>query len=327
MTILNKKIAERGNLELHQTNIPRSDRMHVNRKIDLELTSAWQKGRKEVLLSSDLDDDMLWGIKHLREFKRIPQGIPNTILNDNGEFCFRTTIKLLSDEFTAEFNNILSDERNLLPMKEDPMRISLKPNTVAKKVTGARRVPLQYEKGADSVVQNLNKKVIMTVNITTDWCSPTFFVPKADMIRVRLDTDYTHQNKYVKRPVHPFPCTAEILQAIPSTATCFAKLDAVHGYFQLPLDPKSSLITTFLLPQGKFRYLRAPMGLNASSDQWCCKSDIIVEGLPWARKLVDYTIIWADEEDHVIRTRTGNSQPSNNSQPRHAYETSEHSWE
>ena len=47
------------------------------------------------------------------------------------------------------------------------------------------------------------------------------------------------------------------------------------------------------------------MGLNASSDESCCKSDIIVEGLPWARKLVDDTIIWAEnEEDLVIRTRT-----------------------
>ena len=47
------------------------------------------------------------------------------------------------------------------------------------------------------------------------------------------------------------------------------------------------------------------MELNASSDEWCCKSDVIVEGLPWARKLVDDTIIWADnEEDLVIRTRT-----------------------
>ena len=47
------------------------------------------------------------------------------------------------------------------------------------------------------------------------------------------------------------------------------------------------------------------MGKNALSDEWCCKSDIIVEGLPWARKLVDNTIIWADnEEDLVIRTKT-----------------------
>ena len=47
------------------------------------------------------------------------------------------------------------------------------------------------------------------------------------------------------------------------------------------------------------------MGLNASSDKWCCKSDVIVEGLPWARTLVGDTIIWADnKEELVIRTRT-----------------------
>ena len=76
--------------------------MHVNGKINLELTSALQKERMEVLVSSDLDDIMLWGIKHLKEFKRIPQGFPNTILNNNDEFCFRKTIKLLSQEFTTE---------------------------------------------------------------------------------------------------------------------------------------------------------------------------------------------------------------------------------
>ena len=48
--MLNNKTAEREKLELHQTNIPRlltatGQRMHVNGKIDLELTSAWQKGR------------------------------------------------------------------------------------------------------------------------------------------------------------------------------------------------------------------------------------------------------------------------------------------
>ena len=126
-----------------------------------------------------------------------------------------------------------------------------------------------------------------------DRCSPAFFVPKGDKIRVRLVTDYTELNKHVSRPVHLFSHTNEILQAIPREAKFFAALDAVHGYFQLGLDQESSFITTFLLPQGKFRYLRAPMGLNASSDEWCCQSDIIIQGLPWARKIVDDTIIWA----------------------------------
>ena len=70
-------------------------------------------------------------------------------------------------------------------------------------------------------------------------------------------------------------------------------MDAAHGYFQLAHSKESSLLTTFILQQGKFRYLRAPMGLNASSDEWCCHSDRIVTGLPWAKKIVNETIIWA----------------------------------
>ena len=101
--------------------------MLINGKIDFELASAWQRGRIEVLVSSDLDDDMLWGIEHLKEFKRIPQGLPNTILDKRDEFCFRTTINLLSDKFTYEFEDKLSDELNPEPMKGDPMWISLKP--------------------------------------------------------------------------------------------------------------------------------------------------------------------------------------------------------
>ena len=100
---------------------------------------------------------------------------------------------------------------------------------------------------------------------------PSIFVPKGDNIRVRLVTDYTELNKHVSRPVHLFSHTTEILQAVPKEAKFFAALDAVHGYFRLRLNQESSMITTFLLP-GKFRYLRAPMGLNASSDEWCCQS-------------------------------------------------------
>ena len=86
--------------------------------------------------------------------KQIPQGFPNSILNDNDEFCFKTTMKLSSEEFTLEFDDILSDKLNPLSMKGDPMRISLKPNAIPKKVTGVRRV-YYYATGQDS---NGNKR-------------------------------------------------------------------------------------------------------------------------------------------------------------------------
>ena len=60
---------------------------------------------------------------------------------------------------------------------------------------------------------------------------------------------------------------------------------------------KSSLsyLTTFLLPSGRYRYLRIPQGFNASSDEWCRRSDAIVDGLIWAKKIVDDVLIWAPD--------------------------------
>ena len=116
-----------------------------------------------------------------------------------------------------------------------------------------------------------------------------------------LASDRFHKSKQSRETGNPpVPSTTEILQAISANARVFAKLDAIHGYFQLALDEKGSMLTTFLLPQGKFRYLRAHKGLNANSDKWCCRSDVIIHGLPWARKIVDDTLIWARNYTELI---------------------------
>ena len=62
-----------------------------------------------------------------------------------------------------------------------------------------------------------------------------------------LVTDYTELNKHMNRPIHLFAHMTKILQVIPPEAKFFAKMDAVHGYFQLGLEEESSRMTTFLL--------------------------------------------------------------------------------
>ena len=61
------------------------------------------------------------------------------------------------------------------------------------------------------------------------------------------------------------------------------------------MNEESSKLTTFILPSGRYRYLRIPQGLNASSDEWCRRSDAIIEGIQWAKKIVDDILIWADD--------------------------------
>jgi len=120
----------------------------------------------------------------------------------------------------------------------------------------------------------------------TEWISPAFFVPKPKG-GARLVCDFTGINKYIQRPVHPFPSPQQLLQNIGSNAKVFVTLDAVQGYHQIVMDKASSHMTTFILPSGRYRYTRAPMGLNASSDEWCARSDAANQGIPGTQKIVD----------------------------------------
>ena len=144
------------------------------------------------------------------------------------------------------------------------------------------------------VVDLIESKVIAREEGPYEWCSPAFFVPKPDGKRVRLVMDYTRLNKYVKRPVHLFPSVQDIVQSIPDALRFFAKMDAIHGYFQLSVEEESSKITTFLLSSGRYRYIRASMGLSSSSDEWCRQSDRAIEGPSFTEKIVDDILIWAD---------------------------------
>ena len=184
-----------------------------------------------------------------------------------------------------KFPDVIHDSLNPIPMKTDPMHIYLKESDEhPMRISTARQIPKHFQAAAERCIRDLSDKgEIEKVDYPTAWCSPAFFVPKANYVYVRLVTDFTHINKRVVRPVHPFPSSADVMQAIPPDAFIL-ELDAVHGYFQLALDDESADLTTFLLPSGRFRYKRAPMGLSASSDEWCQKSDYVVNGLLSAKK-------------------------------------------
>ena len=175
------------------------------------------------LVSNTVQDEMLLSYTDLIALKIIPGGFPNTIIDS----CWEVTTDEACEKLVRDYPDVLTDELSPNPIKTDmPMHIHVKEGAIPRKVTSVRGVPLRYEKEAEKTVNKLVKKgVIISANETTDWCSPAFFVPMGDKIRVRLVTDYTELNKHVKRPIHPFSSTKEILQAVPKNAKVFAKLD------------------------------------------------------------------------------------------------------
>ena len=104
------------------------------------------------------------------------------------------------------------------------------------------------------------------------------------------DSWLTKLDKYVICPVHPFPqspkCSINTsFIHLFCKARCYAWIFPTH-------TKEVSVLTTFLLPSGRYHYLRAPIDLSASSDEWCRHSDWVVEGLPWTKKMVDDILKW-----------------------------------
>ena len=128
-------------------------------------------------------------------------------------------------------------------------------------ISTARQIPMHWKERAVSAgLQKLiQERVITQQDQPTDWCAPGFFVVKKNG-DLRLVVDYTHLNQYVRRPVHTFPSTQEIISGLDPGSKVFAKLDSTQGHHQVPLSEDSSKLTTFLLPSGRFRVLRAPHG-------------------------------------------------------------------
>ena len=82
-------------------------------------------------------------------------------------------------------------------------------------------------------------------------------VPKPNR-RVRIYVDLKPLNQSVLREVHPLS-KVETTPAQLSGATVLSKIDTNSGFWQIPLDPASRLLTTFLTPFGIFLLQQTPV--------------------------------------------------------------------
>ena len=95
--------------------------------------------------------------------------------------------------------------------------------------------------------------------------------------------------------MHLFPSVSEIMQAIHDQSTVFAKLDAILGYQQIPLDDEQKL-DSFPSTVSRYRYTHGPMGLSSTGNKWCHRSDIVINDLPGCFEIVDYILNIVDLE-------------------------------
>lgn len=207
-----------------------------------------------------------------------------------------TEIPWPKEEILHEFNDVFTG-LGKLPGKYhlivDPMA------TPVKHVP--RRVPVALKNKLKIKLEELERnKIIKKESDPTDWISSMVLVVRNDKMRICLDPK--DLNKALKRSHYQIPTIEEILPSL-SGAKVFSCLDAKDGFWQIQLDEESSRLTTFWTPEGRYRWLRLPFGLNSAPEEFQRRLHEIVEGLDGVCVMADDILVYGCGDTYEDATR------------------------
>ena len=179
------------------------------------------------------------------------------------------TENLLSREAATRFgfvkrvDEIFGDTPSSVKCK--PVKIVLNDNAEPYVQTTTRRIPIPQLPKVENELNRMEKAgVIERITEPTEWCAPIVPVAKPNG-KVRICTDFKRLNMAVKRERYILPTLEDIVHKL-HDSTVFSKLDATAGYWQIPLDPETAKLTTFITPFGRFFYRRLPFGISSASE-------------------------------------------------------------
>lgn len=115
--------------------------------------------------------------------------------------------------------------------------------------------------------------------------------------KIRICLDPSDLNKVVKRAHHPMKTVEDIVSNIPN-ACVFSKLDAKSGFLQIKLNEKSSYLTTFNIPIGRYRWPRLSFGIKSAPEIFQHIMDQMLEGIEGAAAVMDDILIGGRDVEH-----------------------------
>ena len=191
-------------------------------------------------------------------------------------------------------------------MDGEKFHIALTDNAEPFCVHTPRAIPFAFRDKLKAELDLLQEQgVIAPVTEPTEWCAPIVITPKKGTDKIRMCVDLSHLNRFVKRERYQSATPAQAVADIAAeSAKVFTKLDALKGYHQCPLDEDSQLLTTFITPFGRFKYLRAPYGISSISEHYNRRMDEAFAGLTGYRRVVDDVVIYdSDTTQHTDHVR------------------------
>ena len=160
----------------------------------------------------------------------------------------------------------------------------------------ARRVPESIRPKVKEELDRLVKDgIIKRLECPTDWVNSIVCVSKPNS-NIRLCLDPKDLNKYIKRPHYYSPTIDDVLPDL-CGSKFFSTIDARSGYWNIPLDDQSQLLTTFNTPgYGRYCFKRLPFGLVSSQDLFQRVVDDLLIGLGNAKPVADDIKIHGNSE-------------------------------
>ena len=168
-------------------------------------------------------------------------------------------------------------------------------------MTVPRRVAIPLMRPVKDELTRMEKLgVIIRVSEPTDWCAGMVVVPKGNG-KVRICVDLTRLNKSVRRERHPLPAVEQSLAQL-AGARVFSTLDANSGFWQIPLDRESTLLTTFITPYGRYCFHRLPFGVTSAPEHFQRRMSDVLTGLEGVVCMMDDVLVHGrTTEEHEER--------------------------
>lgn len=111
-------------------------------------------------------------------------------------------------------------------------------------------------------------------------------------VNLRICLDPKDLNSSIKRSHYPMPRLDDITSNLHG-AKGFSTFDAKTGYWQIPipLTEKSSELTTFNTPFGRYKWLRLPFGWSVASEEFQRRMIHNLQGLYGVHVIADDILV------------------------------------
>ena len=154
--------------------------------------------------------------------------------------------------------------------------------------------------------QLVEQDILAPVMEPTPWISSMVTVPKSDG-RLRICLDPKDLNQAIQWEHYPLPTIEEITTRLHG-AKVFTVLDVRNGFWHVPLDQESSLLTTFNTSFCRYRWKRMPFGISSAPEVFQRRMHEVIEGLEGVEVVADdfVTVGFGDTEEEAIANHDQN---------------------